>query len=324
MYFNTYGKLVLTPDELLHYGVSKLDGAKRGSGRYPLGSGDRPHQHDGLETKTYTSYPRNYASKKSFDYKKALKIGAAIAGTALVTYGAYKLSTSKQGQELVNKFLNEPNISEAVIDNKNIDSLDKVLSPIADIQSKASIDNLVDGDWEQSLSADEQKSIKRYSNFLFYSINGTLRNYTNPNRYKDPDIIKDAINIESAINKYELKKETVFTRYTNSDFLGGAATESDIRKMVGSIIHDDGFCSSTSGSKRIEDTFNNDGNIKFLIKTPPGKGIGAYIKNISEKGDENEFLFNRGSDFEISDVKTEAGKIVVDLLYKGSRKGRIG
>ena len=33
---------------LMHYGVSKLDGAPgRGSGRYPLGSGDNPNQHSG-------------------------------------------------------------------------------------------------------------------------------------------------------------------------------------------------------------------------------------------------------------------------------------
>ena len=31
-------------NELLHYGVSKLDGAEVGSGRYPLGSGDEPFQ----------------------------------------------------------------------------------------------------------------------------------------------------------------------------------------------------------------------------------------------------------------------------------------
>lgn len=35
-------------DYLMHYGVSKLDGAPgRGSGRYPLGSGDDPYQHNG-------------------------------------------------------------------------------------------------------------------------------------------------------------------------------------------------------------------------------------------------------------------------------------
>ena len=31
--------------ELYHYGVSKKDGAKVGSGRYPLGSGEDPYQH---------------------------------------------------------------------------------------------------------------------------------------------------------------------------------------------------------------------------------------------------------------------------------------
>lgn len=35
-------------DELMHYGVSKLDGAPgRGSGRYPRGSGENPNQHSG-------------------------------------------------------------------------------------------------------------------------------------------------------------------------------------------------------------------------------------------------------------------------------------
>ena len=32
-------------DMLMHYGVSKLDGAAVGSGRYPYGSGDNPYQH---------------------------------------------------------------------------------------------------------------------------------------------------------------------------------------------------------------------------------------------------------------------------------------
>lgn len=35
-------------DALMHYGVGKLDGSPgRGSGRYPLGSGEKPHQHSG-------------------------------------------------------------------------------------------------------------------------------------------------------------------------------------------------------------------------------------------------------------------------------------
>ena len=34
-------------DAIMHYGRSKLDGAPKGSGRYPLGSGENPYQHDG-------------------------------------------------------------------------------------------------------------------------------------------------------------------------------------------------------------------------------------------------------------------------------------
>ncbi len=34
-------------DELFHYGRSKRDGAKRGSGRYPLGSGKNPRHGSG-------------------------------------------------------------------------------------------------------------------------------------------------------------------------------------------------------------------------------------------------------------------------------------
>lgn len=36
--------IVLREDELMHFGRSKRDGAKVGSGRYPAGSGERPNQ----------------------------------------------------------------------------------------------------------------------------------------------------------------------------------------------------------------------------------------------------------------------------------------
>lgn len=35
--------------EVYHFGVSKRDGAKVGSGRYPLGSGDRPYQRKNIK-----------------------------------------------------------------------------------------------------------------------------------------------------------------------------------------------------------------------------------------------------------------------------------
>lgn len=53
-YFNTYGRWV-SDEELMHVGRSKLDGAKRGSGRFPLGSGARPNQHRGGSRATSTT-----------------------------------------------------------------------------------------------------------------------------------------------------------------------------------------------------------------------------------------------------------------------------
>lgn len=57
------------PNVLMHTGKSKLDGAKIGSGRYPLGSGERPNQHrGGIFSKLFK--PKN---EKHFDKKKQKK-----------------------------------------------------------------------------------------------------------------------------------------------------------------------------------------------------------------------------------------------------------
>ena len=62
-------KLVIKPTELYHGGP--------GSGRYPLGSGDRPHQHDGL----YRLYNK-YEKEADREIKKAVKSGDESLKTA--------------------------------------------------------------------------------------------------------------------------------------------------------------------------------------------------------------------------------------------------
>lgn len=59
---------------LMHSGRSKRDGAKVGSGRYPLGSGDRPHQHDPKKPRSKKSYRRPDLSQLSDDeMQKAIR-----------------------------------------------------------------------------------------------------------------------------------------------------------------------------------------------------------------------------------------------------------
>lgn len=56
---------------LAHYGVSKADGAKRGSGRYPLGSGERPNQHTDGYQRTGGEARSATRQLNKLDYKRA-------------------------------------------------------------------------------------------------------------------------------------------------------------------------------------------------------------------------------------------------------------
>ena len=57
---------------LMHYGRSKRDGAPIGSGRYPLGSGEEPYQHDG-RVGSFNTY-MNDLMKQGFTMKDIAKL----------------------------------------------------------------------------------------------------------------------------------------------------------------------------------------------------------------------------------------------------------
>lgn len=85
--------------------------------------------------------------------------------------------------------------------------------------------------------------------------------------------------------------------------------------MVGSTIVDKGFVSTSSLDKG---GFVLKAPIKYHIQTPAGSGIGAFIKGISKHKNENEFVFNSGSAFQITGVYQDAKKKThVNLLYLG-------
>lgn len=101
------------PDEIYHFGVSKSKGAKVGSGRYPLGSGDRPFQRKSkaerkaLKKDKWTNRVRNkldkYDTKKAKkqavankQYEKAVRKSNSLFGTKKAVDKAYEKADKAQ------------------------------------------------------------------------------------------------------------------------------------------------------------------------------------------------------------------------------------
>ena len=82
--------------ELYHYGVSKRDGAPIGSGRYHLGSGDRPFQSE--ET----------LDKKNNDrYNRYVKKALTAIGALSISYAGYKFSQNEHMKSILYKAISK-------------------------------------------------------------------------------------------------------------------------------------------------------------------------------------------------------------------------
>lgn len=186
--------------------------------------------------------------------------------------------------------------------------------------------------WTAGLSKEEKADFNLYTRNGFSKINGTLRKLKDGKDVNPDSAVGQRINrMEEAINRYKLTEPTVFHRVGNSIGLldratrmeilsssnGDALELSAIKSMVGQVIHDKGFTSTSASTDKTRSTGIID-NLRYHIKTPSGKGIGAYIPKVSHfKTAESEFLFNRGSAFKISEVRAEKGLIHIDMEYVG-------
>lgn len=332
--------------ELYHHGILGQRWGKRNGPPYPLGASDHS-QHEKKagwrkslsKTEPQTTTKRTHKERRglSDSQKTAIKVGVGLIATALVAYGGYRLYKSDLGQQLVSNVLKKKtSIPTSNLSEQVTSSLDTQLkdAPKIDVEIpiksgeditkwlESTVDRdvlnkeLSDKQWRKSLTKDERKTITAYTDVWYHSLNGLLRSKNGMSSNYYMDAVKS---MDSAIDKYDLKKETTFIRYSSSSLLGGVKTKEDVQKMIGNVIHDDGYMSSTIGSDSVDELIGKYKQVKYLIKTPPGKGVGAYLEPVTipiHKG-ENEFVFGRGSDFEIVGVAEEAGKLVVGLLYKG-------
>lgn len=161
--------------------------------------------------------------------------------------------------------------------------------------------------WLGEITSAEQSALTKYTGSYYVHLNEAMRNDEGLTT-TDKNAIKK---MESAMDKYELKETMVFTRGSSADLLGGADTVEAINAKIGQVVQDKAFMSTAAAGTGF-------GGITYHILTPPGKGIGAYVKPISKYKSEKEFLFNHGSAFEIKGAYTDDyGLLHCNLRYIG-------
>ena len=172
------------------------------------------------------------------------------------------------------------------------------------------------GSWYDGLSGEETTSIAEYSGDAYSGINGLLRGHMTEKMVKAWDDvssmgIREMIDhIDDSISRFELKKGIKVYRTCEKDVFESLSTQ------VGSKFVDDGFVSTTVLNKKVAS-----GNVFMEIDVPPGTGRGAWINPLSGSADEEwEFLLQRGSVFEITDVSEVGDDVVVKMKWTGIEK----
>ena len=172
------------------------------------------------------------------------------------------------------------------------------------------------GSWYNGLSDEETTSIGEYSGDGYSGINGLLRGHMTEKMVKAWDDvsrmgIREMVDhIDDSISRFELKNGIKVYRTCEKDVFEGLSTQ------VGSKFVDDGFVSTTVLNKKVAS-----GNVFMEIDVPPGTGRGAWINPLSGAADEEwEFLLQRGSVFEITDVSDVGDDIVVKMKWTGIEK----
>ena len=101
------------------------------------------------------------------------------------------------------------------------------------------------------------------------------------------------MNMESAINKFELRENIAVFRWANPSMLNFFEKLKD----SGEYFQDDGFVSTTAVVPKPVDNL-----IEVKIIVPAGMGKGAYIAPLSDFPKEAEFVLQRGTIFKVLEI----------------------
>lgn len=168
--------------------------------------------------------------------------------------------------------------------------------------------------WERELTDEEREAVEDYTSkdADFDVVNDPMRT----GKELSPRARQLKEGLESAIEKFYLKENTIFHRRGDASLLNGADTLEKVQRMYGKTVTDSGFMSTATRDKFEVFTARP---VNYHIKTPQGMGIGAYVKHHSTHGDvETEFLFNHGTSVKIVGAYVDGkGELHVNCEYVG-------
>ncbi len=171
--------------------------------------------------------------------------------------------------------------------------------------------------WEKSLTKDKKDAIKTYTDGASEKLNGYLRG--NLKDLSDKELLEDMRkNLSSSLLEYDLEEPITTYRVLDKGFI--SSLDSNLEDLVGSVYNDKAFMSTSVSLDFLayEQLFENE-DIILKILIPKGKGVGAYINNLSEYKDaEFEFLIPENSSFNIIE-KTMIGNrqtLVMEMIKK--------
>ena len=172
-------------------------------------------------------------------------------------------------------------------------------------------------DWLKAISSVERNGVEVYTGSAYTDMNKYLRGQRSSTSYA-----KEIKQATAALKKASLPEEVIVRRgsdYNMLKELGVDISEANKDKLVGAIVTDKGFVSTSPASGG-----GFSGDIEYVIKVPKGSQA-MYVDTISRHRGEEELLINRGGKYFIEDVEFdsygEVNKIYMTLKnLKDSKK----
>lgn len=176
--------------------------------------------------------------------------------------------------------------------------------------------------WNKRTTKEALAAVHRYTGSFYTTSNPILRRdeglsrdevMHNIEQNESASFIEWTKNMDKALDAYD--NNTAFMGYRGAGWsiLGGHKTKEELKAMVGKSLHDPGHM-SVSTVKGHEFSTKP---VIYEVMVPKGKGIGAYVGQLSQHKSEAEFLLNRGTIFTIVNVRWHNSQPIVTLKVHG-------